>query len=377
MLPPDPLRWQFYGNPLSRWLFAINVLALFIAVLYLVRRVLLRRLEDFASRTTTGLDDFAVRLLRRTKFFVVLVVAVSATSYSLTLRERVHDRLEAAAVVALAIQAAIWGSELVTFGLARYAQRQDGVPDGATATTLAALGYIARGLLWIVILLVALATVGINVTALITGLGVGGVAIALAVQNILGDLFGALSIVLDKPFVVGDTIQVDAFVGTVEHIGLKTTRVRALSGEQVIFSNADLLKSRIRNFRRQTERRVQFNFTLAPDTATDAAARVPALVRTTVEGVTEPAVRFERAHLVRPTEAGLEYELIYHVPTADYTLYLDAQQRIVLVLLEQLRAMGLTFSAGTRTVVLRGDPAALRDPLAGGAPAANGTAVPA
>ena len=377
MLPPDPLRWQFYGNPLSRWLFAINVLALFIAVLYLVRRVLLRRLENFAARTTTGLDDFAVRLLRRTKFLVVLVVAVATTSYSLTLRERVHDRLEAAAVVALAIQAAIWGSELVTFGLARYAQRQDGVPDGATATTLAALGYMARGLLWIVIFLVALATVGINVTALITGLGVGGVAIALAVQNILGDLFGALSIVLDKPFVVGDTIQVDTFVGTVEHIGLKTTRVRALSGEQLIFSNADLLKSRIRNFRRQTERRVQFTFTLAPDTATDAAARVPALVRTTVEGVTDPAVRFERAHLVRPTEAGLEYELIYHVPTADYTLYLDAQQRIVLVLLEQLRAMGLTFSAGTRTVVLRGEPAALRDSLAGGAPAANGTAVPA
>lgn len=377
MLPPDPLRWQFYGNPLSRWLFAINVLALLIAVLYLVRRVLVRRLEDYAARTVTGLDDFAVRLLRRTKFFVVLVVATAVTSYSLTLRERVHGRLESAAVVALAIQAAIWGSELVTFGLARYAQRQDGVPDGATATTLTALGYMARGLLWIMIFLVALATVGINVTALITGLGVGGVAIALAVQNILGDLFGALSIVLDKPFVVGDTIQVDAFVGTVEHIGLKTTRLRALSGEQLIFSNADLLKSRIRNYRRQTERRVQFTFTLAPDTATDAAAQVPALVRTTVEGVTDPAVRFERVHLVRPTESGLEYELIYHVPTADYALYLDAQQRIMLVLLEQLRAMGAGFSAGTRTVVVRGDPDALRESLPGGAPAANGTAVPA
>lgn len=372
MLPPDPLRWQFYGNPLSRWLFAANVLALFIAVLYLVRRVLLRRLEEFAARTTTGLDDLALRLLRRTKFLVVLAVAVAATSYSLTLRDRVHGRLENVAVFALAIQAAIWGSELVTFGLARYARRQDGVPDGATATTLAALGYMARGLLWVVILLVALATVGINVTALITGLGVGGVAIALAVQNILGDLFGALSIVLDKPFVVGDTIQVDAFVGTVEHIGLKTTRLRALSGEQLIFSNADLLKSRIRNFRRQTERRVQFTFTLAPETPGDAAARVPAIVRETVERVAEPAVRFERAHLVRPVEAGLEYEVVYHVPNPDYALYLDAQQRIVLELLEQFRGMGVAFSAGNRTLVLRGDPASPREALAGAtaAPAA-------
>jgi small-conductance mechanosensitive channel len=379
MLPPDPLRWQFYGNPLSRWLFAANVLALLIAVLYLVRRVVLRRLEEFAARTSTGIDDFAVRLLRRTKFLAVLVVALSATSYTLTLRDRVHDRLEAAAVIALAFQAAVWGSELVTFGLARYARRQDGVPDGATATTLTALGYIARGLLWVVILLVALATVGINVTALITGLGVGGVAIALAVQNILGDLFGALSIVLDKPFVVGDTIQVDTFVGTVEHIGLKTTRLRALSGEQLIFSNADLLRSRIRNFKRQTERRVQFTFTVAPDTATDSAGEIPAIVRATVERVTDPAVRFERAHLVRPIEAGLEYEVIYHVPTADYTLYLDAQQRIVLELLERFRSMGVTFSAGTRTLVLRGDPEGLREALAGPpAPAAaNGSTVPA
>ncbi|CAA9331618.1 MAG: Potassium efflux system KefA protein / Small-conductance mechanosensitive channel, partial [uncultured Gemmatimonadaceae bacterium] len=335
----------------------------------------------FAARTSTGIDDLAVRLLRRTKFFAILAVALAATSYTLALGDRVHDRLENVAVIALAIQAALWGSELVSFGLARYAQRQDGVPDGATASTLAALGYVARGLLWVVIVLVALATVGINVTALITGLGVGGVAIALAVQNILGDLFGALSIVLDKPFVVGDTIQVDTFVGTVEHIGLKTTRLRAVSGEQLIFSNADLLKSRIRNFRRQTERRVQFNFTLAPDTATEAVREVPAIVRATVEGVTEPAVRFERAHLTRPTETGLEYELVYHVPTADYTLYLDAQQRITLQLLEQLRAMGVTFSAGTRTVVLRGDAEPRREALAGAAhpaaaPATNGAAAP-
>lgn len=367
MLPPDPLRWQFYGNPLSRWLLAVNALALFIAALYLVRRVALRRFERYAAHTATGVDDLLVQLIRRTKFFAILTVAVASTSYVLDFPGRVHDRLESAAVIALAIQAALWGSEIVSFSLTRYARRQDGVADGATAATLTALGYIARGLLWIAILLVALATLGINVTALITGLGVGGVAIALAVQNILGDLFGALSIVLDKPFVVGDTIKVDEFVGTVEHIGLKTTRIRALSGEQLIFSNADLLRSRIRNFKRQTERRVQFNFTVAPDTSTGAAAEIPAVVRATVERITEPAVRFDRAHFVRPIEAGLEYEVVYHVPTPDYTLYLDAQQRINLELLERFRAMGVTFSEGTRALVLRGAPDALREAAALGA----------
>ena len=354
MLPADPLRWQLLDNPLSRWLMAANVLALFVAAFYLMRRVLLRRLEQFASRTSTGLDDLAVRLIRRTKFFAVALVGLASAAYVLTLPARLHDRLENIAVIAMAIQAAIWGSELVTFSLARYAHRQDGVTDGATATTLTALGYMARGLLWVVILLVALATIGINVTALITGLGVGGVAIALAVQNILGDLFGALSIVLDKPFVVGDTIAVDTFVGTVEHIGLKTTRLRAVSGEQLIFSNADLLKSRIRNFKRQTERRIVFSFTVVPDTSTGAAAEIPRLVRETVERVSEPAVRFERAHLVRLTEAGLEYEVVYHVPTPDYTLYLDAQQRINLELLDRFRDLGVAISDGTRVLVLRG-----------------------
>ena len=374
MLPDDPLRWQLLDNPLSRWLVAANVLALFVALFYLVRRVLLRRLERYAERTSTGLDDLAVRLIRRTKFFAVVLVGVASASYVLTLAPRVHGRLEKLAVVALAFQAAIWGSELVTFALARYARRQDGVADGATATTLTALGYMARGLLWVVILLVALATVGINVTALITGLGVGGVAIALAVQNILGDLFGALSIVLDKPFVVGDTIAVDTFVGTVEHIGLKTTRLRAVSGEQLIFSNADLLKSRIRNFKRQTERRIAFTFVVSPDTPVDAAAEIPRVVRATVEGVTEPAVRFDRAHFVRTTEAGLEYEVVYHVPTPDYTLYLDAQQRINLELLERFRGMGVAFSDGTRALVLRGGRDALADALAEAAPASHGAA---
>jgi small-conductance mechanosensitive channel len=361
MLLPDPLRWEFYGNPLSRWLLAANVLALCIAGFYLVRRLLVRRLEAYAASTATGVDDAAVRLLRRTKFLPVLVVGLASAAYVLTLNERVHGRLEKLAVIAVAVQLAIWGSEVITFAIARYARRHDGVTDGATATTLQALGYLGRGLLWLVIVLVALATLGINVTALVTGLGVGGVAIALAVQNILGDLFGALSIVLDKPFVVGDTIAVDQFTGTVEHIGLKTTRIRALAGEQLIFSNADLLKSRIRNFKRQTERRVVFTFIVAPETSTEAAARIAPLVRAAVEGLTEPAVRFDRAHLVRPVEAGLEFEVVYHVPTPDYALYLDAQQRLILTLLEQLRAMGVSFAAGARTIVVRGEPEARRD----------------
>ena len=356
-LLPATLAWQLYGNTLDRWLAAVAVLVGAVTALYVVRRLVHRRFQRFAARTATSVDDFVVQVVERTKFFAIFAVALAGAADVVVLPARTHAVFEKVAVIAVAVQAALWGSDLVAFAIARYAHRQDGISDGATATTLAALGYFARALLWVVILLVALATLGINVTALITGLGVGGVAIALAVQNILGDLFGALSIVLDKPFVVGDTIAVDQFVGTVEHIGLKTTRVRALSGEQLIFSNADLLKSRIRNFKRQSERRVVFTFQVAPDTSTEAAAQIPQLVRATVEQITDPAVRFDRAHFVRPVEAGLEYEVVYFVPTADYTQYLNAQQTINLALLRQFREMGVSFAAGARTIFVRADAA--------------------
>ena len=356
MRPTDPLRWELYGNTLAQWLAALAVLAGGVAALYVLRRLVLRRVGRFAARTATGIDDAVVGVLERTKFFAIFAVALLGASYVVAVPPRAHTLLRNVAVVAVAIQAAIWANGLVTFSLARYARRHDPAHDGTTATTIEALGYVVRGLVSVVILLVALATLGINVTALITGLGVGGVAIALAVQNILGDLFGALSIVLDKPFVVGDSIAVDQFVGTVEHIGLKTTRLRAVSGEQVIISNADLLRSRIRNYKRQTERRVAYTFAVAPETSDEAAARIPAVVRAAIERVTEPALRFDRAHFVRTVEAGLEYEVVYHVPTPDYALYLDAQQRINLELRRELRAMDVHFSSGTRTIVVRAEP---------------------
>ena len=164
--------------------------------------------------------------------------------------------------------------------------------------------------------LVALNRLGYDVTALITGLGVGGIAIALAVQNVLGDLFAALAIVLDKPFVVGDAITVDTMTGTVEHVGLKTTRIRSVNGEQLIFSNADLLKSRIRNFKRMQERRIVFTIGVSYDTPPDTVARIPAMIREAVEA--QQQVRFDRSHFMSYGDSALSFETVYFVLTADY-----------------------------------------------------------
>jgi small-conductance mechanosensitive channel len=178
---------------------------------------------------------------------------------------------------------------------------------------------------------VALANLNVEVTPLIASLGIGGLAVALAVQNILGDLFASLSIVIDKPFVLGDSISVDDHAGTVEHIGLKTTRVRAVGGEQLVFSNADLLRSRIRNFKRMTERRSLTKLIVGHGTPPDTLARIPTLLQAAVEK--QKDARFDHAHLTTIAESGFGFELVYFVPSGSETPFLDLQQAVYLDIL--------------------------------------------
>ncbi|HET7458490.1 MAG TPA: mechanosensitive ion channel family protein [Gemmatimonadaceae bacterium] len=347
----------FWGNTPARWLGALAILVAGIALLYVVKRVVVARLARYADATKTSFDDFAVDVLRRTRFFFVFFLALNAASHYLSVDADVRGWVRALTVLAVALQALIWGSGLVTFAIERYSRRHAAGENGSSATTVAALSYLGRFLLFLVILLVALDNLGVNITALVTGLGVSGIALALAVQNILGDLFGALSIVLDKPFVVGDAIKVDQLEGTVEHIGLKTTRVRASSGEQIVFSNADLLRSRIRNFKRMVERRVAFTVGVAYETPPETVARIPSFIADIVRA--QPQIRFDRSHLARLGDAALEFETVYYVTTSDYLLYMNTQQTINLAIIRRFRDEGIQFAMpGRNLVVVRGDGAA-------------------
>jgi small-conductance mechanosensitive channel len=192
---------------------------------------------------------------------------------------------------------------------------------------------------WIVAAIAAIDNLGFNVGAVLTGLGIGGVAVALALQNILADLFASLSIVIDKPFVLGDSIGVDQFSGTVEHIGLKTTRVRSATGEELIFANGDLLKSRIRNFQRMTQRRAMLRISVSAQTPLEKLERIPLLLQTLVEK--QPQTRFERAHFVALGASAHEFELVYHVTAKEQRVLLDTQQALSYELLRTFAAEGI------------------------------------
>lgn len=208
--------------------------------------------------------------------------------------------------------------------------------------------FFGRLALWAAVLLLVLDNLGVQVTTLLAGLGIGGVAVALALQSILGDLFASVSILVDKPFEIGDFIIVGDLMGTVEHIGLKSTRVRSLSGEQIIFGNTDLLGSRIRNFKRMYERRVVFSIGVTYDTPYAKVAAIPGWIRALVEA--QPDVRFDRAHLAKFGPSSLDYEVVYFVKRADYNLYMDRQQSIHLALLRRFEEEGVAFAFPTQTL---------------------------
>jgi small-conductance mechanosensitive channel len=255
-------------------------------------------------------------------------------------------------VVAFLLQAAIWGGGFITFWLTRYRKRRL-EEDPSSITTYSALGFIARFVLWTIILLLILDNLGIDITTLIAGLGIGGIAVALALQNILSDLFASLSIVLDKPFVIGDFIIVGDLMGTVEKIGLKTTRVRSLSGEQLVFSNNDLLQSRIRNYQRMQERRVVLSFGVAFRTPHEKLAAIPHLVREIIES--QEHARFDRAHLSGLGSYSLNFEVVYYIKSPDYTLYMDTQQAINLELCRRLRGEEIRLAYPTQILYVRPD----------------------
>ena len=343
------MNYLLWNNNLIAWSVGAAIAAAVATALYAVKRVLVRRLERFAAHTTTYLDDLAARILRATHPAFILLMGLYAGSHWLALPDKTLTLLSRLAIAAVLLQVARWGDVGVHGWLHHYRLRRS-EQDAASTTSTAALGFVARTLIWLVIILMILDNFGVNITTLVASLGIGGIAVALAIQNILGDLFSSLSIVLDKPFVVGDFITVDDIAGTVEYVGLKTTRIRALGGEQIVFSNSDLLQSRIRNYKRMQTRRIVFAIGVTYEISKRQLLAIPAILREAVEA--QPQAKFDRAHFKSYGASSLDFEVVYIVQTPDYAVYMDVQQAINVALFERFADEGIDFAYPTQTVHL-------------------------
>ena len=337
----------FYGNEIKTWLIALAVSIGTLVALRLVEQVLIVRVERLTEKTHTIIDDVIIGALRKTKLLYLLIVSIFVGSIWLSLPSEVRSPLWKVAIVATIIQAGIWLSTALQIWLENYGKEET---DGADRMTMNALSFLGRIALWATVLLLILDNLGVDVTALVAGLGIGGIAIALAVQNVLSDLFASLSIVLDKPFVPGDFVVVGDMAGSVEHIGIKTTRIRSISGEQLVFSNNDLLGSRIRNFGRMRERRVVFSLGVTYQTPVDKLERVPGLIQAAIES--QERARFDRSHFASYGDSALNFETVYYVDSSDYATHMDILQSVNLAIYRKFAAEDIEFAYPTQTLFI-------------------------
>ena len=341
---------MFLGSPLEDWLVALCIGGGLMIAARLVKAILTRRFFKLDQLSRHDIYHLVGLLAKRISMMVVAVFAVYLGSAELKKSEGLDTWLAALSVIAIIVQVTIWGNTLISHALNRY-QATVNNSSGDRMTTMRALGFVGRLTLISVATLLALDNIpGVKITTLIASLGIGGIAVAMAVQNILADLFASLSIVLDKPFVIGDFIIVDTHMGSVEYIGLKTTRIRSLSGEQLVFANSDLLKSRIRNYKRMAERRVVFTIGVLYQTPLEKLKLIPTIIREAIEG--QDNVRFDRSHFQGYGDSALMFETVFYILGADYNLYMDIQQAINFEIFRRFKEEDISFAYPTRTLFL-------------------------
>ena len=338
---------DLWGNSYERWATAAAILVAGYLMAGLGRTLLLKRLRRLAPLTANRWDDFFLIMAERTSHVFLFAVFLLLGIRSLVLPPTIASIIAHVFTFIVFIQIGRW----LTAGLNFYAKPYVTInsdQDAARATMMRSIFLLANIVIWLAVGIQILDNWGVKISALVAGLGVGGIAVGLALQNILVDVFASLSIVFDKPFVIGDSIGVGDDSGSVEYIGLKTTRLKSLTGEQLIFSNSDLLKNRIRNYKRQQERRVAFKIISALETPPEKLEKIPGLIKDTITQMQQ--IRFDRAHFSALTPTGFEHELVYTVTTADYGVHMNVQQAFLHQLVRKMSELGVKFATNTTSI---------------------------
>jgi len=337
----------YFNNTVLDYLIAAGIIAGGIIVLTLFKRVLIKRMHAWSKRTETQFDDVITQALERFGLPLLNFLVVYWGLNYLTLSIKVIRVVEIAVGVVITFFILRLISTIIELVLHTHVRKQDGGEE--KIKQLGGVMIIFNIVIWLVGALALFDNLGYDVTTIIAGLGIGGIAVALAAQNILGDLFNYFVIFFDRPFEVGDFIVVDDKKGTVEYIGIKTTRLKSLSGEQLILSNSDLTKSRLHNFKRMDRRRIIFNFGVVYDVTGDQLREIPVLLKKIIEE--QKSVTFDRAHFINFGSFSLDFEVVYFVENPDYNFYMDIQQNINMRIYEEFQKRKIEFAYPTQTVI--------------------------
>ncbi|MBI5743208.1 MAG: mechanosensitive ion channel family protein [Elusimicrobia bacterium] len=338
------------GNTPEAYGYALAAFGTSLLLLYLVKNVGISRLKAMAEKTETDLDDLAVSLIGKFRWFEYQLVALYVATRYLQLGRDFDRGLKLLILFVFTWRAITIAQDLLTYWIHKIAAQRD-LDGQAKNSVVKSTQVILRTLVWVAAALFVLDNLGVNISAVLTGLGIGGVAVALAAQAILGDLFNFFVILLDKPFNIGDFIVSDAVSGTIEHVGLKSTRIRSISGEIVVVSNSNLLSSRIRNYQDLTKRRVVFKTGVVYGTRPEILRAIPAVIKKAVLAV--PKAEFDRCNLAACADSSLDFETVYYLNETDYTAYMAAHEKTLLGVLEGLTAAGAELAYPTQTLLVK------------------------
>ncbi len=340
------LNFSIYGNSILFWLIALGLATLSYILLRIVIALANQHLQKTVAKTTTSVDDVLWVVVKNTKSLFLLFLSIYIGSKFLQLPPKVDQTINVVMVITFWLQVGFWAAAAVKYW---FMDRNVENADGRQKTNLSIINTIAKIFIWSIILILVLDSIpSIQITALIASLGIGGIAVGLAVQNILEDLFSSVTIALDKPFMIGDFISVGDFSGSVVHIGLKSTRLRSLSGEQLVFSNSDLLNSRIQNYKRMDRRRVAIKVGTTYQTTPDQLRLIPEMIKKII--MSQDAITFERANLTNFGDFSIDFDFSYYVESADLQFHLDTQEQILIRLYEAFAENKIEFAYPTQTV---------------------------
>ncbi len=346
----DALNYVVFRNRIIDYLVCVLFILVGILAIAIFRRIVLSRLKEWASRTRTTLDDFAVDVFRKSLVPLAYYGVVFLSVRTLTLSAFLARALEVAGIFLLTVVAIQFAVSLSRYGIDHYLASRE--RDAARERALAGFSALVKAVIWGLGFVFLLDNLGFKISTVIAGLGIGGIAVALAAQSLLGDVFSYFTILFDKPFEIGDFIVVGEHSGVVEHLGMKTVRILSVDGEQIVMSNKDLTDSRVRNYKRMAKRRVVLKLGVTYGADGNTLKEIPGIVRAIVEATA--GATLERVHFAAYGDSSIVFETVYYVDVTgnDPVRFMDVQQEINFRIYEEFARRGIEFAYPTRTVYL-------------------------
>ena len=344
------LTYTFWSNLIKEYLIAFAIFILAVVVLKFFKRVVIKKLKKLTKQTRGEFDDLLIEIIASIGWFFYFFLSLYIAIQFIQLPELIEKIVYYAVIISITYYIVKGIQRIIDYGFEKMVKKKEEQDEEFDLSIIHLTGKILKGVLWGIAIIIILQNLGYNISTLVAGLGIGGLAIAFALQNILGDIFASFSIYLDKPFQVGDFVIIGNDKGVVKKIGIKSTRIQTLQGEELVMSNKELTETRVHNYKKMEKRRIIFVFGVTYETPTEKVKKIPGIVGKIIDDI--KVTETDRVHFKEFGDFSLNFEVVYYLKSSEYNVYMDTQQEINLTMKEQFEKEGIEFAYPTQTIFI-------------------------